>query len=114
MPTPTPEQLKKLERLAKVLDNGDIELLKLVDEIETKTGQEIQTIKAIVDKALAVAEIPDNTPKQIINMLDKKGISYIKYNQSKKGDRADKMQKMAKEYGLMFGLGGIMYTTNSS
>lgn len=52
----TPQQIKKLERLAKVLDNGDIELLTQLDQLETKTQQEIQEVIAVVEKALAIAE----------------------------------------------------------
>lgn len=52
----TPNQLKKLERLAKVLDNGDVELLTQLDQLETKTEQEIQAIYKLVTEALTVAE----------------------------------------------------------
>jgi hypothetical protein len=52
----TPQQLKKLERLAKVLDNGDVELLTQLDQLETKTEKEIQAIYKLVMEALSVAE----------------------------------------------------------
>ena len=49
-------KLKKLERLAKVLDGGDVELLTLLDELGTKTEGEIQAIQSVVTEALAIAE----------------------------------------------------------
>ncbi len=52
----SPQQLKKLERLAKVLDNGDVELLTQLDQLESKTEKEIQAIQSVVTDALAVAE----------------------------------------------------------
>jgi hypothetical protein len=48
----TPDKLKKLERLAKVLDNGDIGLLQLVDEIEKK----VEGVEDVVQQALTIAE----------------------------------------------------------
>jgi hypothetical protein len=52
----TPEQLKKLEKLAKVLDGGDVELLTQIDQIEAKTEKELQAIYTLVSEALAVAK----------------------------------------------------------
>jgi len=51
-----PQKLKKLEKLAKVLDGGDVELLTLLDNLEEKTEKEIQAIHNLVVEALAVAE----------------------------------------------------------
>lgn len=56
MPTPTPAQLKKLERLAKVLDNGDVELLRQLDDLESQVTAQLSDITAVVQTALAVAE----------------------------------------------------------
>jgi len=56
MSTPTPAQLKKLERLAKVLDNGDVELLTMLDELGDKTAKEIQAITQAVQTALEIAQ----------------------------------------------------------
>jgi hypothetical protein len=56
MSTPTKEQLKKLERLAKVLDNGDVALLSMLDELSDKTASELQAIQAVVTEAVSIAE----------------------------------------------------------
>ena len=71
---PTPQQLKKLERLAKVLDNGDVELLTQLDELETKTEAELNEVMQVVRQALAVAE-------QTKKLQGEKG---------EKGDKGDK------------------------
>jgi hypothetical protein len=53
---PTPAQIKKLEKLAKVLDGGDVELLTQLDELETKLDTEIEKVQSVVTDALAIAE----------------------------------------------------------
>lgn len=40
----SPQQLKKLEKLAKVLDNGDIELLNQLDNLETELTTKIEAV----------------------------------------------------------------------
>lgn len=72
-----PDKLKKLEKLAKVLDGGDIQLLSLLDNLEVKTQQDIQAIHSVVVKALAVAE---QTKK-------------LEGKQGKKGDKGDKGER---------------------
>ena len=52
----TPQQLLKLERLAKVLDNGDVELLTQLDQLESKVDADMANVMAVVTEALAVAE----------------------------------------------------------
>lgn len=52
----TPAQLKKLERLAKVLDNGDVELLTQLDQLETKVDADMANVMAVVNEAVAIAE----------------------------------------------------------
>jgi hypothetical protein len=51
-----PQKLKKLEKLAKVLDGGDVELLTQIDALEAKTEKEIQAIEQKVMEAISVAE----------------------------------------------------------
>lgn len=52
----SPQKIKKLEKLAKVLDGGDVELLTLLDKLEDKTAKEIQALQSVVTDALAIAE----------------------------------------------------------
>lgn len=52
----TPQQEKKLRRLAKALDNKEIGVLEVLDEVEAKLEQDIETIYAVVQEALAIAE----------------------------------------------------------
>ena len=52
---PTPQQIKKLERLAKVLDNGDIELLTQLDQLEQRIEGELEEVKAVVNEAVTIA-----------------------------------------------------------
>lgn len=56
MPQLSPEQEKKLRRLAKALDNKEIGVLEVLDEVEAKLEQDIETIYAVVQEALAIAE----------------------------------------------------------
>lgn len=51
----SPEQLKKLERLAKVLDNGDVELLSQIDQLETELTTKIVEVESVATNALNVA-----------------------------------------------------------
>ena len=74
---PTQQQLKKLERLAKVLDNGDVELLTMLDELSDKTDSEIKAIQAVVTEAVSIAE----TTKKM------KGDDGIDGKEGKKGER---------------------------
>jgi len=74
---PSPQQLKKLERLAKVLDNGDVELLTMLDELSDKTDSEIKAIQAVVTEAVSIAE----TTKKM------KGDNGVDGKQGEKGER---------------------------
>jgi hypothetical protein len=48
---PTPAQLKKLERLAKVVDGGDIALLNQVIELDEKLDKVIETAQESIEIA---------------------------------------------------------------
>lgn len=52
--TPSPKEMKKLEKLAKVLNGGDIALLQEIDEFEQKVESEIETVKEVAQKALDI------------------------------------------------------------
>ena len=56
MSIPSKVQLQKLERLAKVIDNGDIELLNLLEDLTEKTDTELKSLYSIVNKAVSIAE----------------------------------------------------------
>ncbi len=53
---PTPKELKKLEKLAKVLDNGDVELLTMLDSLEEKVDTKLDEIESIATEALTISE----------------------------------------------------------
>ena len=56
MSIPSQAQLKKLERLAKVIDNGDIELLNLLEDLTEKTDSEINQLTQAITTAISIAE----------------------------------------------------------
>ena len=66
-----PDKLKKLQKLAKVLDGGDVELLTQLDKLESKVESDIRAIHAVVTEALAVAE----TTKKLEGKKGEKGKS---------------------------------------
>lgn len=78
----SPQQLKKLERLAKVLDNGDVELLKQIDELEDKVDTEIQAVQSAVTDALSIAE-------QTKKMQGEQGVQGERGERGEKGDKGE-------------------------
>lgn len=88
----TPQQLKKLEKLAKVLDNGDVELLTQLNELEDKVDSEIEEIKSVVNETISVVEQTKKmkgddgyTPVKGVDYFDgEDGVDYILTESDKK------------------------------
>jgi hypothetical protein len=82
----SPQELKKLEKLAKVLDGGDVALLGQIDNLEEKVDAEISKVQAVVSEALSIAE-------QTKKMQGERGEDGKDGATGEKGDRGERGEK---------------------